>query len=66
MRLGFIGLGNLGEHLARSLLRAGFELSVHDLERERAAGLLAAGAAWGAAPEEVARAADQTSSLCRR
>jgi 3-hydroxyisobutyrate dehydrogenase len=58
VRLGFIGLGNLGEHLARSLLRAGFELSVHDLERERAAGLLAAGAAWGASPAEVARAAD--------
>jgi len=58
MRLGFIGLGNLGEHLARSLLRAGFELSVHDLERERAARLLAAGAAWGASPEEVARGAD--------
>jgi 3-hydroxyisobutyrate dehydrogenase len=58
MRLGFIGLGNLGAQLARSLLRAGFALTVHDLEHERAAGLLAAGAAWGASPEEVARAAD--------
>ena len=58
MRLGFIGLGNLGAHLARSLLRAGFPLTLHDLERERAAGLVAAGAGWGGSPEEVARAAD--------
>jgi 3-hydroxyisobutyrate dehydrogenase len=58
MRLGFIGLGNLGVHLARSLLRAGFAVTVHDLERERAAGLLAAGAEWAASPEQVARAAD--------
>jgi 3-hydroxyisobutyrate dehydrogenase len=58
MRLGFIGLGNLGAHLARSLLRAGFELTVHDLERERASGLIAAGATWGASPQQVALRAD--------
>jgi len=58
VRLGFIGLGNLGAHLAASLLRAGFEVTVHDLERARAARLLAAGAAWGASAEEVARGAD--------
>ena len=58
MRLGFIGLGHLGAHLARSLLRAGFALTVHDLERERAAGLIAAGAAWGASPRQVAAQAD--------
>ena len=28
-RLGFVGLGNLGRHLAASLLRAGFPLTVH-------------------------------------
>jgi 3-hydroxyisobutyrate dehydrogenase len=58
MRLGFIGLGNLGAHLARSLLGAGFALAVHDLERERASGLIAAGAAWGATPRQVAERAD--------
>ena len=58
MRLGFVGLGNLGAHLARSLLRAGFTVTVHDLERERASGLIAAGAAWGASPREVAAQAD--------
>jgi 3-hydroxyisobutyrate dehydrogenase len=58
MRLGFVGLGNLGAHLARSLLRAGFTVTVHDLERERAAGLIAAGAAWDASPKQVAGRAD--------
>ena len=58
MRLGFIGLGNLGRHLARSLLRAGFTVTVHDLERERAAGLIGAGATWAASPKQVAEQAD--------
>ena len=58
MRLGFIGLGHLGAHLARSLLRAGFTVVVHDLECDRASGLIAAGAAWGASPREVAAQAD--------
>ncbi len=58
MRIGFIGLGNLGEHLAASLLRAGFGLTVHDLAPERAQRLLAAGASWAASPAATARAAD--------
>jgi 3-hydroxyisobutyrate dehydrogenase len=58
MRLGVIGLGNLGRHLARSLLRAGFAVTVHDLERARATGLIAAGATWRASPKQVAEQAD--------
>ena len=58
MRLGFIGLGNLGGHLARRLLRAGFTVTVHELKRERAAALIAAGAVWGGSPRQVADAAD--------
>ena len=57
-RLGFIGIGNLGVHLAASLLRAGYALTVHDLNKEAAAGLLAAGAAWANSPQEVAAASD--------
>ena len=36
MRYGFIGLGNLGQHLAGSLVRAGFDLTVNDLSRANA------------------------------
>jgi 3-hydroxyisobutyrate dehydrogenase len=60
MEYGFIGLGNLGRHLAGSLLREGFEVTVHDLDREAAAGLLAAGASWAETPRAVA---DATGSL---
>ncbi len=51
---GFIGLGNLGYHLANSLLRAGFALTVHDLNKDAAAGLLAAGATWADSSQAVA------------
>jgi len=57
-KLGFIGLGHLGAHLAASLLRAGFPLTVHDLNQQAAAGLLALGADWAASPQEMAAACD--------
>lgn len=55
--VGFIGLGNLGRHLAASLLRAGHPLTVNDLDRDAASPLLEAGAAWGGSPQEAAAAA---------
>ncbi|MBE7469024.1 MAG: NAD(P)-dependent oxidoreductase [Anaerolineae bacterium] len=58
LKLGFIGVGHLGAHLATSLLRADFPLTVYDLKREAAAGLLAAGAQWADSPKAVAEAAD--------
>ncbi len=57
-RLGFIGLGNLGRHLAASLLRAGFPLTVHDRDEAAAEPLLTAGAVWAGSPGEVAAASD--------
>ena len=57
-RFGFIGLGNLGRHLAASLLRAGFPLTVHDRDEAAAQTLVAAGAAWADSPREVGEASD--------
>ena len=54
-RIGFVGVGNLGVHLARSLLRAGFGLTVHDLDESAAAGLVEAGAEWASSPAEADR-----------
>ncbi len=54
MRYGFIGLGHLGAHLAGSLLREGFALTVHDRNRQAATPLLADGAHWGDSPKAVA------------
>ena len=57
-RLGFIGLGNLGVHLAASLVRAGYPLTVHDLNHAAASTLLAEGATWADSPQAVAAAAE--------
>jgi len=54
MRVGFIGLGNMGEPLAGFVRKAGFPLVVHDLRREAAASLVAQGAEWADSPCEVA------------
>ncbi len=44
MRIGFIGLGNIGGAIARNLIEDGFELSVRDPDAERAAQLAESGA----------------------
>jgi 3-hydroxyisobutyrate dehydrogenase len=58
VRYGFIGLGHLGRHLAASLQRAGFQLTVHDLEQEAARALLDHGAQWAATPQGCALMSD--------
>ena len=58
MKIGFIGLGNVGAKLAASLQRNGFELSVRDLDASKADGLLAKGADWAESSRELAQAAD--------
>ena len=58
MRYGFIGLGNLGSKLAASLMRAGFDVALHDVCAEAAAPLLAAGAKWAATPKALAQKVD--------
>jgi 3-hydroxyisobutyrate dehydrogenase-like beta-hydroxyacid dehydrogenase len=46
MKLGFIGVGNIGAPIASQLLAAGHSLVVHDLRPEAAQALLRAGAIW--------------------
>ena len=46
MKVGFIGVGNIGAPIAAQFLKAGHALVVHDLRREAANKLLAAGATW--------------------
>ena len=54
MKIGFIGLGNVGGKLAGSLQRNGFDLTVLDLDRAAAEPFLDAGAVWAKSPREVA------------
>ena len=58
MKIGFIGLGNVGGKLAGSLLRNGIDLMVRDLGRDAAQPFLDAGAGWGESPAQMMRAAD--------
>jgi len=58
MRYGFIGLGNLGGALALNLRRAGFDLTVHDLDAAASRPLIEAGAAWAASPRAAAERVD--------
>src|SRR4051794_32552495 len=58
MRVGWIGTGVMGGPMARHLLDAGHELAVHTRTRERAAGLVSAGARWCETPQELAREAE--------
>ena len=58
MKIGFIGLGNVGGKLAGSLLRNGYDLTVRDLSPEAAAPFLEAGAKWAESPRAMAEAVD--------
>ena len=54
MRVGFIGVGTMGRHMAANLQRAGYEMVVHDARREAAEPHLAAGATWAETPAGAA------------
>jgi 3-hydroxyisobutyrate dehydrogenase len=58
LRYGFVGLGNLGKHLAVNLARGGFDVRVHDLQRSAADAVLAAGARWADSIPELANSCD--------
>ena len=58
LKVGFIGLGNVGGKLAGCLLRNGFDLTVRDLDRAVAGPFLDRGAKWADSPKAMAAAVD--------
>jgi 3-hydroxyisobutyrate dehydrogenase len=58
MRVGFIGLGNVGAQLAGNLLRHKVPLVVRDVDAERVAAFTAQGARAATTPRQVAEQAD--------
>ena len=58
LRVGFIGLGNVGGQLAGNLLRHGVDLTVRDLDAARVADFVARGAKSAASPRDLAAAVD--------
>lgn len=57
-RVGFIGLGIMGKPMARNLMKAGYELTVHNRSRGAADELAKEGAKAAESPKEVAAASD--------
>ena len=57
-RIGVIGLGAMGMGVARSLLRAGFEVHVCDVRKQAVAEAVAAGARAAASPSALGPVAD--------
>jgi 3-hydroxyisobutyrate dehydrogenase-like beta-hydroxyacid dehydrogenase len=57
-RIGFAGLGRMGQAMAARLLAAGFPLTVYNRTRAKAEGLLAQGAAWAGTPAALAGESD--------
>tara|TARA_B100000029_G_scaffold198492_1_gene196615 strand:- start:52766 stop:53623 length:858 start_codon:yes stop_codon:yes gene_type:complete len=58
MNVGFIGLGNMGNPMAESLLRNGYTLQVYDICANNASDILNNGASWCPSPCETAIGAD--------
>jgi 3-hydroxyisobutyrate dehydrogenase-like beta-hydroxyacid dehydrogenase len=56
MKVGWIGLGNMGQPMARNLLKAGHELVVYNRTRSRADSLQAEGASVAVSPAQAAAA----------
>ena len=58
MKVGFIGVGFMGRHMARNIAAGGFEMTVFDIRKEAAEELLSMGATWAESPAAVAAASD--------
>ncbi|MCZ4291649.1 NAD(P)-dependent oxidoreductase [Hoeflea alexandrii] len=58
MRIGFIGLGTMGGAASLNLIKGGHELTVCDLDRERAVEHIVLGAKWADTPAEAVKGAD--------
>ena len=58
MKIGFIGLGNVGGKLAGSLLRNNFDLTVRDLDENLTNSLKDLGARVAKSPKELAENSD--------
>lgn len=57
-KIGFIGLGIMGKPMAGNLIVAGYQLVVHDINREAVQELVAKGAEEALSPKEASESAD--------
>jgi 3-hydroxyisobutyrate dehydrogenase len=58
MKVGFIGIGTMGSHMALNVRKAGHEVAVHDMRESAAGPHLQAGCTWASSAREAAQNAD--------
>lgn len=58
MKVGFIGVGYMGRHMARNIAKGGHDMTVFDIRKEAAEELLSMGATWAESPRAVAEASE--------
>jgi 3-hydroxyisobutyrate dehydrogenase len=58
MKIAFIGLGNMGRHMAANVQKAGHEVVVHDINRAAADSHVANGARFADSAAEAAQGAE--------
>ena len=58
MKIGFIGLGNVGAKLAGNLMNNGFDLAVRELDKTLAQPFIDRGAGWAESPKELVEMVD--------
>ena len=58
MKVGFIGVGYMGRHMALNVAKGGHHLTVFDMRKEAAEELLSLGASWADSPQAVAAASE--------
>jgi 3-hydroxyisobutyrate dehydrogenase-like beta-hydroxyacid dehydrogenase len=57
-KIGFIGLGNMGEYMAANIAKAGFDLTVYDIRPEPVQKLQQLGAKTARSPQEIGEKCD--------
>jgi 2-hydroxymethylglutarate dehydrogenase len=58
MKIGFIGIGQMGKRMSRRILEVGNDLRIHDLNQAAGTFLIEKGAKWADTPKELARSCE--------
>ena len=62
-RIGFIGIGLMGQQMARRVLLGGYPLTIWNRTKDKARPLLEAGATWADSPRAVAQVSDMVITM---
>ena len=58
INIGFIGLGNMGTGMCLNIIKNGYKVTVHDINKDSAVSALEMGAVWANSPKELAQKSD--------